>query len=104
MFRTLLPVIAFSLMAIPAAAQDSLRIPVGDLDLSTAGGVAAFDARVASEARAVCTRASRLVDTLCVRVVTREAIRQLPPSRQDDYARARRSGPIMAMVAPGRPA
>lgn len=105
MIRTLLPLAALTLLAAtPAIAQDAVRTPFGDLDLSTAAGATAFDARVAAEAREVCVRGSRLVNDACVRRVTREAVRQLPQSRQDDYARARRGAPIMAMVAPGRPA
>jgi hypothetical protein len=45
-----------------------------------------------------------MVDSLCVRQVTREAVRQLPQSRQGDYARARRAAPISAEVAPAWPA
>ena len=106
MIKTLLPLAALALLttAAPAAAQDAVRVPFGDLDLSTSAGAAAFDARVAREARNACLRGSRLVDSVCVRRVTREAVRQLPQSRQDDYARVRRAAPITAMVAPAWPA
>lgn len=106
MIKTLLPLAALALLATaaPASAQDSVRVPFGDLNLSTASGAAAFDARVASEARDACQRGPRMVDSLCVRQVTREAVRQLPQSRQDDYARARRTAPISAEVAPAWPA
>ena len=105
MIKTLLSLAAVALLNVTsAAAQDTVRVPFGALDLSTGSGAAAFDARVAHEARAACIRASRLVDAGCVRRITREAVRQLPPSRQDDYAHARRGAPILAMVAPSRPA
>jgi UrcA family protein len=104
MIKTLLPLAAIALLnAAPAAAQD-VRVPFGDLNLSSAAGAAAFDARIAAGARDACVRSSRLVDTLCVRRVTREAVRQLPQSRQDDYARARRAAPISAEVTPAWPA
>ena len=105
MMKTLLYVAALALLnAAPVAAQDTVRVPFGDLDLSTAAGAAAFDARVAAEARDVCRRGPRLVDSLCVRRVAREAVRGLPQIRQDDYARARRTGLITAMIAPAWPA
>ena len=106
MIKTLLPLAALALFAsaAPAFAQDAVRVPFGDLDLSNSAGAAAFDARVSSEARETCLRGSRLVDTVCVRRVTREAVRQLPQSRQEDYARARRVAPISAQVAPAWPA
>lgn len=105
MIKTLLPLAALALLtAVPAAAQDAVRVPFGDLNLSTASGAATFDARVAAEARDACLRGPRLVDTLCVQRVTREAVRSLPRPRQDDYARARQAAPITAMVAPAWPA
>ena len=106
MIKTLLPLLALALLATaaPAAAQNAVRVPFGDLNLSTSSGAAAFDARVAAEARDACQRGPRMVDSLCVRQVTREAVRQLPQTRQDDYARARRAAPITAEVAPGWPA
>lgn len=105
MTKTLLPLAALALLvAAPAVAQDAVRVPFGDLNLSTASGAAAFDARVAAEVRDACRRGPRMVESLCVRQVTREAVRQLPQSRQDDYARARRAAPISAEVAPAWPA
>ena len=104
MTKTLLALTAAMLLhAAPAAAQD-VRVPVGDLDLSSGAGAAAFDARVASAARDACLREPRLVASVCVQRVQREAVRQLPQSRQDDYARARRDERVQAMVAPAWPA
>lgn len=91
---------AVLLYGAPAAAQDAVRVPFGDLDLSTTAGAVAFDARVAAQARDACQRGPRIVDTLCVKQVQREALRQLPQSRQEDYARARRGDRILAQVAP----
>lgn len=106
MTRTLLSLAGAALLyAAPAAAQDTLRVPFGDLDLSTGAGAAAFDARAAEAARDACRRGpSGMVDTTCVKVVQREIVRQLPAARQDDYARARRGERVLAMVAPAWPA
>ncbi len=106
MTRTLISLAAFSLLtAGSAAAQDVVRVPVGDLDLSTRTGAAAFDARVAAEARDACLRGSRSIpNAVCIQRVQREAVRLLPQSRQDDYARARRGDGIQAMVSPAWPA
>lgn len=87
------------LYAAPAAAQ-TVRVPFGDLNLSTAAGAEAFDTRAAAAAREVCAFGPRaLVNDNCVRRVQREAVRGLPAARQDDYARAPRNDRILAMVA-----
>lgn len=106
MTKTLLSLTALAVLtAGSAAAQDAVRVPVADLDLSTRAGAAAFDARVAAEARDVCLRGSRSIpDAICIQRIQREAVRLLPQSRQDDYARARRSSDIQAMTAPAWPA
>lgn len=104
MIRTLLTLTAATLLyAAPASAQE-VRVPFGDLNLSTSAGAEAFDARAAAAARAVCTTGPRnLVNDNCVRRVQQEALRSLPAARQDDYARARRGDRILAMVAPAWP-
>jgi UrcA family protein len=106
MTRTLLSLAgAVLLYAAPAAAQDAVRVPFADLDLSSGAGAAAFDARAAEAARDACRRGpSQMVDTNCVKLVQREIVRQLPPARQDDYARARRGERVLAMVSPAWPA
>ncbi|MGQ3067636.1 MAG: UrcA family protein [Brevundimonas sp.] len=103
MTRTLLSVAALGLLtAAPAFAQDTVRVPVNDLDLSTRAGVVAFDARVAAEARNACLRGSRSIpNAICIRRVQREVLAQLPQARQDDYARARRTGDIEARAFTG---
>lgn len=105
MIRTALSLTAAALLcAAPAAAQE-VRIPFSDLNLSTGSGVETFDARVAAAARRVCTVGPRaVVNDNCVRRVQQEAVRGLPASRQDDYARARRGDRILAMAAPAWPA
>ncbi|HWQ86025.1 UrcA family protein [Brevundimonas sp.] len=105
MIRPALALAAAALLyAAPAAAQ-TVRVPFGDLNLSTAAGAEAFDARAAEAGRAVCTLGSaRLVNTTCVKRIQREAVRQLPQTSRDDYARARRGDRILAMVAPAWPA
>lgn len=106
MTRTLLSLAgAVLLYAAPAAAQDTLRVPFADLDLSTGAGAAAFDQRAAEAARDACRRGpAQMLDTTCVKIIQREIVRQLPPSRQDDYARARRGERVLAMAAPAWPA
>ncbi|MFA4893651.1 UrcA family protein [Brevundimonas sp.] len=105
MIRTALSLTAAALLyAAPATAQE-VRIPFSDLDLSTGSGAQTFDARAAAAARRVCALGPRaVVNDSCVRRVQQEAVRSLPASRQDDYARARRGDRILAMVAPARPA
>ena len=59
----------------------------------------------AAAARDACVTSSRRTPSaVCIRQIQREAIRQLPQARQDDYARARRSDSPQAMVAPAWPA
>ena len=104
MTRTALALAAATLLyAAPAAAQ-TVRVPFGDLNLSTTAGAEAFDARAAAAARQACAVGSRLVNDNCVRRVQKEAVRGLPSARQDDYARSRRGDRILAMVAPNWPA
>jgi UrcA family protein len=104
MIKTALALAAATLLhAAPAAAQ-TVRVPFGDLNLSTAAGAEAFDARAAAAARAACAVGPRLVNDNCVRRVQQEAVRGLPAARQDDYVRARRGERILAMVAPAWPA
>ena len=104
MIRNLLSVTAVAVLyAAPAAAQE-VRVPFGDLDLSTGTGAETFDARAAAAARAVCATGPRgLVNDNCVRRVQREALRGLPAARQEDYARARRGDRVLAMTAPAWP-
>jgi UrcA family protein len=105
MIRTTLALAAATLFyAAPAAAQ-TVRVPFADLNLSTGAGAAAFDARAAEAGRTVCTVGSaRLVNTNCVKRIQREAVRQLPQSDREDYARARRGDRVLAMAAPAWPA
>lgn len=106
MTKTLFSVAALGLLtAAPAFAQDTVRVRVSDLDLSTRAGAVAFDARVAAEARSACLRGSRSIpNAICIQRVQREVLAQLPQARQDDYARARRAGDIEARTTPAWPA
>ena len=106
MTKTLLTLAAFTLLAAaPAAAQDSTRAPPPGLALRPPAAAAASDARVPAAARDACVTSSRRTPSaVCIRQIQREAIRQLPQARQDDYARARRSDSPQAMVAPAWPA
>ena len=51
---TLAALSTFGLGALPAQAQESRTVSYADLDLSTPGGVAALDSRIASAIKAVC--------------------------------------------------
>ena len=81
-------------LAAGAASAHEARIPWSDLDLSSASGADAFDARVSAAARRMCrgvTRpGSRINDrAFCRAAVRTEAVRQLPGAVQVDYALSR---------------
>lgn len=101
MTRTLPFLAAVLLSAAPAGAQETRRIPFGDLDLSSPQGATAFDQRVRQAGRQACLDPSgpSLADLSCLRRFRRDALQALPALRQDDYARSR-SGVILAMVPP----
>jgi UrcA family protein len=87
----------------PALAQDEATIAFRDLDLSTAAGAAAFDGRIDQAAAGLCRNftvtGSRIVRSdACRSAVRAEAMRQLPRSRQVDYARAPRDARQVAQV------
>lgn len=87
----------------PALAQDEATIAFRDLDLSTAAGAAAFDGRIDQAAADLCRNftvpGSRIVRSqACRSAVRAEAMRQLPRSRQIDYARAPRDARQVAQV------
>ncbi|GAA0640153.1 UrcA family protein [Brevundimonas lenta] len=90
MLRTLASLTAVTLLSAGSAAAQDVRVSYGDLDLASYSGTVAFDARVAKGVRDACRHGPRLVDTLCVMKVQREAVGLLPAARQEDYARARR--------------
>ena len=90
---SLVAALTVSLAAGAASAQDA-RVRWGDLDLSSAAGAAAFDARVAAAASRMCRGvkrpASRINDRAFCRTAFRdEAVRQLPGAVQVDYALSR---------------
>ncbi len=87
---------ALLLSAGAASAQD-YRIVIGDLDLGSLAGAAAFDARVRDAADRACRFGAPLPDAACRARFRAEAMRQLPAARRDDYARAR-SSRVLAMV------
>lgn len=92
------------LSVFPALAQsDDARIAFRDLDLSSAAGAAAFDNRIDRAAADLCRNftipGSRIVRSeACRSAVRAEAMRQLPRSRQVDYARAPRDARQVAQV------
>ena len=86
-------------LAAGAASAQAARISWGDLDLSSAAGADAFDARVSAAADRLCRGVgrpgSRIIDRASCRAGVRsEALRQLPGAVQVDYAASRR--PIAA--------
>lgn len=92
-FASLAAVLIVTAAAGAASAQEA-RIGWGDLDLSTARGADAFDARVQAAADTLCRDArrpgSRLSDrAYCQAAVRSEAIRQLPGAAKVDYALSR---------------
>lgn len=92
-FASLAAACAVVLIAGTASAQDA-RIAFGDLDLASAAGAAAFDARIERAADRMCRDVrrpgSRLSDRdFCRTAVRAEAVRQLPGRAQVDYALGR---------------
>lgn len=90
---SLAAVLTVSLAAGAATAQDA-RIRWGDLDMSSAAGADAFDARISAAADRMCRGVkrpgSRINDrAFCRTAVRDEAIRQLPGAVQVDYALSR---------------
>jgi UrcA family protein len=83
-------------------AQD-YRIRFGDLDLSTAEGVASFDARLLRQARGACTvTGSRLPNSRCLRAFHEEALALLSERQRRDYARVRGETVSARTVTPPR--
>ena len=85
---------ALTLCAAGTASAEDARIRWGDLDLSSAAGADAFDARVEATASRMCRGAkrpgSRINDrAFCRAAVRAEAVRLLPGAVQVDYALSR---------------
>ncbi len=83
-----------ALAAAGSASAQEARIAWGDLDLSSAAGADAFDARVEAAARSLCRGArkpgSRISDrAFCRAAVQAEAVRLLPGRAQVEYALSR---------------
>ena len=87
--------VACVLAAAGVASAQEARIAFADLDLATASGADAFDARVDAAARKMC-RGVRRPGSLqsdrafCRSAVQAEAMRNLPATARADYASARR--------------
>jgi len=89
--KTLASLTAVLIVAIAgsASAQEA-RIRWGDLDLSTAAGADAFDARIRSAARKMCRNVPVTGGrAACQTAVRDEAVRLLPGAAQVDYALSR---------------
>ena len=90
---SLVAALTVSLAAGAASAQEA-RVRWGDLDLGSAAGADAFDARVSAAASRMCRGVkrpgSRINDRAFCRTAFRdEAVRQLPGSARVDYALSR---------------
>ena len=90
---SLVAALTVSLAAGTVSAQEA-HVRWGDLDLASAAGADAFDARVTAAASRMCRGVkrpgSRINDRAFCRAAFRdEAVRQLPGSAQVDYALSR---------------
>jgi UrcA family protein len=86
--------IALSSLGAGVASAQPAHIPFGDLNLSTAAGAAAFDARIDSAAHALCRNATQPASHLndsarCAAAVRAEAMARLSAASRRDYALAR---------------
>lgn len=96
-FATALAAVAALTAAGTAVAQD-YPIAYGDLDLGSVEGARMFDQRVNAAARRACRMSGpALLDNQCRDRFRAEALRLLPESRRQDYARAH-GARVMAMV------
>lgn len=72
------------------SAPAEVRIPWGDLDLSTPQGAETFDARVRAAARKLCRHLPMVGGRVaCQAAVRDEAVSLLPGAAQVDYALSR---------------
>ena len=72
------------------ASAHEVRIAYGDLDLSTAAGADAFDARIRAAARRMCRSVPMIGGrAACQAAVRDEAVTLLPGAAQVDYALSR---------------
>ncbi|HYD28386.1 UrcA family protein [Brevundimonas sp.] len=79
-----------TLAAAGSASAQETRIAWGDLDLSTAAGADAFDARVRVAARKMCRSVPMIGGrAACHTAVRDEAVSRLPGAAQVDYALSR---------------
>jgi UrcA family protein len=90
--KTLASLAAVLIVAATAgtASAREARVAWGDLDLSTAAGADAFDARVRSAARQMCRGVPMIGGrAACHAAVRDEAVSLLPGAAQVDYALSR---------------
>jgi UrcA family protein len=81
---------ALTLAAAGSASAGEVRIAWGDLDLSTAAGADAFDARIRAAARKMCRNVPMIGGrAACQAAVRDEAVTLLPGAAQVDYALSR---------------
>ena len=90
--KTLASLAAVLIVAATAgtASAREARVAWGDLDLSTAAGADAFDARVRAAARKLCRNTPMIGGrAACLAAVRDEAVTLLPGAAQVDYALSR---------------
>ena len=89
--KTLASLVAvLTLATAGAASAQEARVAWGDLDLSTAAGADAFDARVRAAARKMCRGVPMIGGrAACHAAVRDEAVGLLPGAAQVDYALSR---------------
>ena len=77
-------------------AQD-YRIAYGDLNIGSVDGAAQLDRRITRAARNVCNGMGAMASMQCVARFRSEAMRGLPETSRQDYARSR-GNRVLAMV------
>jgi len=88
--KTLASLAAVLTLAAGSASAGEVRIPWGDLDLSTPAGADAFDQRVRAAARKLCRNTPMIGGrAACLAAVRDEAVTLLPGAAQVDYALSR---------------
>jgi UrcA family protein len=95
-------VFAAAVLSAGAASASEYRIAIGDLNLATPEGAAAFDLRVRRASLTACVSGSSLDQAQCRREFRNEARDLLPAAQRADYARAREARVVVRTPADPR--